>query len=217
MRRLAALYGGAAPHQRALTETKYAQWLAATVYLPELPTADLDGYDGLIVPERLHAGKLAAGRHRLIEVLNRGGMVVLFGEQSVYGPHPKGWLPGVDWEHRPTNFWWWLDPNAPSPLRGHHPTHDLWGRLSLPEVTWHHHGVFRPPADALTLISSADGGGVLYIDQVSSPGTLVVAALDPMSHYGSYFMPATERFLDAFLPWLAEGDVTARPSPGDQP
>lgn len=216
MRRLAAVYGGSAPHHRALNEPKYARWLAGTVYLPDLPDADLGAYDGLVVPERLHAGKLDAARHRLIEVLDRGGMVVLFGEQSVYGPQPSGWLPGVDWEHRPTNFWWWLEPGAASPLLDHHPDHDLWRHLALPAVTWHHHGVFRPPAGALTLISTTDGGAVLYIDQASTAGTLVVAALDPMSHYGSYFMPATERFLDAFLPWLAQGDVTGSHLQGER-
>jgi hypothetical protein len=30
-----------------------------------------------------------------------------------------------------------------------------------------------------------------------------VSTLDPLSHFGSHFMPATERFLDGFLPWLA--------------
>lgn len=215
MRRLAALYGGSAAHHRALTEPKYARWLAGTVYLPELAGADLDAYDGIIVPERLHAGKLAAGRHRLLEVLDRRGTVVVFGEQSVYGSQPAAWLPGIDWEHRPTNFWWWLEPGAASPLVAHHPDHDLWHHLCLPAVTWHHHGVFRPPAGAVTLISAADGGAVLYIDQVSTPGTLVVAALDPMSHYGSYFMPATEHFLDGFLPWLAQGDLTATYRPAN--
>lgn len=209
MRRLAAIYGGSAAHHRALTEPRYARWLAGTVYLPDLAAAGLDAYDGVIVPERLHAGKLAAGRHRLVEVLDRGGTVVLFGEQSVYGAQPAGWLPGIDWEHRPTNFWWWLDAGATSPLVGHHPDHDLWGHLSLSAVTWHHHGVFRPAPGAVALISATDGGAVLYTDQVSTPGTLVVAALDPMSHYGSYFMPATERFLDGFMPWLAQGDLTA--------
>ena len=56
------------------------------------------------------------------------------------------------------------------------------------------------------LVTHDDGGAVLYVDRISTPGTLVVATLDPMSHFGSYFMPATERFLDGFLPWLAEGD-----------
>lgn len=209
MRRLAALYGGSAPHHRALTEPKYARWLAGAVYLPEAPDAGFEGYDGVLVPERLHAPTLARCRDRLAEVLARGGMVVLFGDQPVYGGQPAGWLPGVRWEHRPTNFWWWLEPGAPSPIAGHHPGHDLWRRTSVEAVTWHYHGVFEPPEGALTLISATEGGAVLYVDQASTPGTLVATALDPMSHFGSYFMPAAERCLDAFLPWLAEGDVSA--------
>ena len=47
-----------------------------------------------------------------------------------------------------------------------------------------------------------DGGVVLYIDRVSTRGTLLVTCLDPIAHFGSYFMPATERFLDGFLPWV---------------
>lgn len=209
MRRLAAIYGGSAPHHRALNEPKYTRWLAGTVYLPDLPRADLDGFDAVLVPERLHAPTLAASAGNLKAVLDRGGMVVLFGDQPVYGELPVGWLPGVDWEHRPTNFWWWREPGAASPLTGHHPGHDLWRYSTLDQITWHYHGVFRPPAGALTLISATEGGAVLYIDQVSTPGTLVVTALDPMSHFGSYFMPAAERCLDAFLPWLAEGNVSA--------
>lgn len=39
----------------------------------------------------------------------------------------------------------------------------------------------------------------------------MVSTLDPLSHYGGYFMPATERFLDGFPPCLA-GEVGTRPS-----
>lgn len=35
-------------------------------------------------------------------------------------------------------------------------------------------------------------------------------SLDPMYHFGSYFMPATERFLDGLLPWLAGADHDER-------
>jgi hypothetical protein len=42
----------------------------------------------------------------------------------------------------------------------------------------------------------------MYLDRVSSNGTLLMTTLDPTYHYGSYFMPATERFLDGFLPWV---------------
>ncbi len=32
----------------------------------------------------------------------------------------------------------------------------------------------------------------------------VITCLDPIGHVGSYFMAATERFLDGFLPWVVE-------------
>ena len=60
------------------------------------------------------------------------------------------------------------------------------------------------------LISCEDGGAVLYVDHVSTPGTLVVTSLDPMYHFGSCSMPATGRFVDGFLPWLAGADHNER-------
>ena len=203
LRRVAAVYGGSSAHHRALHEPKYARWLAGSVYLPDLPGSDLSGYDVVIVPERLHAGLQQASRPHLLEVLDRGGTVVLFGDQTVYAEQPRGWLPGVDWEHRPTNYWWWREPGAASGLRAHRPEHPLWRHLTLEDATWHQHGVFHPPLGADVLISTDDGGAVLYVDHWSTPGTLVVTSLDPISHFGTYFMPATERFLDGFLPWLA--------------
>lgn len=203
LRRFVAVYGGSSAHHRALHEPKYARWLAGTVYLPELAEADLSAYDGVIVPERLHAGLQQASRPRLLETLDRGGTVVLFGDQTVYAEQPRGWLPGVDWEHRPTNYWWWREPGATSGLRAHRRDHSLWGHLTPEDATWHQHGVFHPPPGADVLLSTDDGAAVLYIDEVTTPGRLVVTSLDPMSHFGSYFMPATERFLDGFLPWLA--------------
>jgi hypothetical protein len=213
MRRIFAVYGGSAAHHRALHEPKYAQWLAGTVYLPDLPEAELPAYDVLLVPERLHAGKLQAARPRLLEALGQGRTVVVFGEQSVYGEHPHDWLPGINWTGRPTNYWWWLDREATSGLHSHLPEHGFWRYLTLEDATWHHHGLLQPPEGAEVLVThrdpgETDRGAVLYVDDASTPGTLVVATLDPMSHFGSYFMPATERFLDGFLPWLAEGALT---------
>ncbi len=208
MTRLAAVYGGSAYHHRGLHEPKYRRWLDQLVYLPDLSAADLAAVDGLLVPERLHAGLLHAARPRLLELLDRGATLVVFGEQSVYADQPDGWLPGVRWQYRETNYWWWLDPEPRSGIVAALPDHPLFERLSLPEVTWHHHGVFDPPPGADTVIAAEDGGAILYIDRVSTAGTLVVAALDPLSHFGAYFMPAAERFLDGFLPWVAADLLT---------
>lgn len=112
-------------------------------------------------------------------------------------------LPGVRWEHRPTNFWWWLEPGADLGLHSPTPDHPLFDHLEIRDCTWHYHGVLDPPAGAQVLVALPTGEALLYVDEVSTAGTLVVATLDPLSHYGGHFMPATERFLDGFLPWAA--------------
>jgi hypothetical protein len=200
-RGLAAVYGGSAQHHRTLTTPKYAQHLTGgKIYLPELADVDLTEYRGLLIPERLHRGQLERAADRIIELLNSGGTVIAFsGGESL----PE-FLPAVQWKHRPTNFWWWLEPGADLGVRLANEAHPLFRRLTVHDCTWHYHGVLQPPKGAQALVTLTTGEALLYVDRVSTPGTLVVSTLDPISHYGGYFMPATERFLDAFLPWAAE-------------
>jgi hypothetical protein len=205
-RGLAAVYGGSAWHHRALTEPKYARHLTGgLLYLPDLADTDLTGHPGLLIPERLHRGLLTRAAPRILELLDAGGTVAAFAGGE---PVPE-FLPGVRWQHRPTNFWWWLEPGADLGLRTPIPEHPLFERLAMRDCTWHYHGVLDPPDGAEVLVTLPGGEALLYVDRVSTPGTLVVSTLDPLSHYGGYFMPATERFLDGFLPWLA-GEVGSR-------
>ncbi|MGH3901983.1 MAG: hypothetical protein ACRDTA_27775 [Pseudonocardiaceae bacterium] len=196
---LAAVYGGSAQHHRTLTQPKYAQHLTALIYLPELADTDLTAYRGLLIPERLHRGLLTRAADRILGLLDAGGTVIAF---SGGEPLPE-FLPGVRWAHRPTNYWWWLEPGADLGVRLVAGTHPLVQHLTLRDCTWHYHGVLQPPGGAQVLVELASGEALLYIDQVSTAGTIVVSTLDPISHYGGYFMPATERFLDGFLPGVA--------------
>lgn len=197
---LAAVYGGSAPHHRTFTTPKYAAHLSAgTIYLPDLADTDLTDLSGLIIPERLHRGQLTRAAPRVAELLDAGGTVIAF---SGGEPLPE-FLPGVCWEHRPTNFWWWLEPGADLGLQCPSPEHGLFEHLTLRDCTWHYHGVLAPPPGAEVLVALPSEEALLYVDEVSTPGRLVVSTLDPISHFGSYFMPATERFLDGFLPWAS--------------
>lgn len=200
MKRLAAVYSGSAPHHRALNEPKYRRWLSEIIYLPDLPYADFDNFDGLLIPERLHRGKLDDAAKPVLSFLERGGTVLVFGG----GEHPPKWIPGLKWEHRPTNFWWWLEPEADNGIRIARLDHGLFKCIGVEDAIWHYHGLLHPPAGVETLITLRDEGALLYVDRVSTPGTLLVTTLDPLYHFGSYFMPATERFLDGFLPWVVE-------------
>ncbi|MGH9040610.1 MAG: hypothetical protein ACRDZ3_10300 [Acidimicrobiia bacterium] len=193
------MYGGSAPHHRTLTAPKYRRHLRDLVYLPELAATDLSSYRCLLIPERLHRGRLEAAAEAVLAFLAGGGTVVAF---SGGEPLPE-FLPGVRWTHRPTNYWWWTEPGGDLGLMSPTPDHPLFDHIGLSDATWHYHGVLDPPAGAETLVALPTGEALLYVDRVTTPGTLLAATLDPMSHYGSYFMPATERFLDGFLPWLA--------------
>lgn len=201
MRTIAVLYSGNSHQHRTFNEPKYNRYLHKIIYLPDFQASDLEGVDVLLIPSQLHMGQLGQNKAVIAEYLACGGTVAALGAQS------KDLLPSHRWEFRPTNFWWWLEKDAKSGLALAKPEHDLFRYITLSDATWHYHGVFFPPAGTEPLIEVEDDGVIFYIDKITTPGTLIMTTLDPEYHYGSYFMPATERFLDGFLPWLAEGVI----------
>ena len=202
MRKIAVIFTGNAPHTVTFNEPKYKKYIAELIYLPELADTDLTKFDVLYVPSQLNEKLLLANKEKIMQFAENGGIVCAF------GPQPWEWLPNQKWEDRETNFWWWLEKGADSGLRLVNGEHDLFKNyLTLADATWHQHGVYWPPTGCDTLVATVDGGSVLYIDKVSTKGTWIITTLDPDYHFGSYFMPATERFLDGFFPWLAEGEI----------
>lgn len=201
MRRIAVLNGGSSHHHRTYIESEFSRFFIDYFYLPQFHQASLEQIDVLLVPSQLHLKLLEKNKEKIIDFANDGGIVVAF------GPQPVQWLPNQNWEYRETNFWWWLDKDAKSGLVLEKPDASLFDYITLKDATWHQHGVFWPPENTETLISMEDGGSIFYIDKVSTKGTFIVTTLDPDYHYGSYFMPATERFLKGFLPWLAFGEI----------
>lgn len=198
MTRLAALDGGTYFHKRALRGERFGGYFDALIDIRELAITDLAAYDALIVTDRTHPGKLREAQASLQSYLAKGGTLVVMGETQ-----PHTWLPCVEWSYRPTNFWWWLERGADSGLTASAPAHLLFRYITLADATWHYHGVLEVPSGATPLIELKDGSGcLLYDDRTSTNGRLIVTTLDPFYHYGSHFMPVTERFLGGFLEWL---------------
>ncbi len=202
MRKIAVIYSGHAPHYRTFHEPKFAQYIEKLIYLPELEDTDLTSFDVLIVPSQLNSNLLLKSVHKIREFADCGKTVLVF------GPQPWEWLPNQKWEFRPTNFWWWVEENPDSGLRVKNEDHPFYDYFTLEDCTWHQHGVYWPPENTTTLVATKDGGSVLYLDESSTKGTWIIATLDPDYHYGSYFMPAAERFLEALFPWLSSGKLT---------
>lgn len=201
MRKIAVIYSGNASHHRTFTEPRYKQYIDSLIYLPDFLNTSLEGVEVLFVPSQLNEKLLMKAKEKIIDFAQAGGIVVAF------GPQPWEWLPNQKWEERETNFWWWLEKDAESGLVLAEPTYDLFNYITLEDATWHQHGVFWPVEGAQKLITTEDGGAVMYVDKVSTNGTWIITTLDPDYHFGSYFMPATERFLDGFIPWLAKGEM----------
>jgi len=202
MRRIAALYTGISHQHRSWNVPKYRQYISEILYIPDMTAHSLDGFDVVLVPSRMHAGLMRTVKPWLYAFAARGGIVVVF------WPQPGEVVPGQRHEHRPTNFWWWLDKDATSGLALDKPDHPMFDYLTLEDCTWHQHGIFHPdPATSETLISIENDGPIFYIDKPASGGVWIVMSLDPEYHYGSYFMPATERFLDGFFPYIAQGEI----------
>ncbi|MGE8003279.1 hypothetical protein [Lysinibacillus sp. NPDC093216] len=203
MRRIGVIYSGNESHYRTFHEPKFNQYIKKLIYHPDFLETDIDDLNVLIVPSQLNNKLLLASVSKIHSFAEKGGIVVAF------GPQPWNWLPAQQWEERLTNFWWWLEKDASSGLVLQKSEHPLFnGYLTLADCTWHQHGVFWPPENADILVTTEDGGAVLYIDTDSTAGTWIITTLDPDFHFGSYFMPATERFLEGFFPYLAFGKIS---------
>jgi hypothetical protein len=198
--RIAFVDGGTYYHHGTFHDPELRDYFTDSIYVLDLPTADLSSYDCLYIASRQNPADLIAARQVIADFLAAGKLVVAWGES-----HAERWLENVDWNPCETNFWWWLTPGSDSGLRIGAAEHRLFRHITLEDATWHRHGVLHPPAGAVSLVDVADGGSVLYDDAVTTAGRMIVATLDPCYHHGSYFMPATTRFLHGFLPWLKEG------------
>lgn len=186
-------------HIETLEAPRYARHFDLVTTPEELDTVGLSPEDVLLIPCRTPAQRMIVQTAPVGAHLHQGGTVVAMGESR-----SELWLDHVRFTPRPTNWWWWLTPGADLGNRIDAPDHPLMRGLGKPEITWHLHGWFAPPAGATVLASNAEGRAILYLDEVSTAGRMIVTSLDPIYHHGSHFMPATTRFLDAFLPALRD-------------
>lgn len=189
MKSVGVLYGGSLPERRVLDRPELGRWVTEEIPVRDLPSARLDHLDALLIPEGTHQGILRQGAETVTGMLDRGATVAVFGDQ------PTEWLPGLRWE--------WRSVRTCGPLTVIDDTHPFHRHVRLDDATWHHHGVLRPTDGATTLVATEDGAAVLYVDETSTPGTIVASTFDPISHLGTSMMPAAGRFLAQFLPWLA--------------
>lgn len=191
------VHPGAYYHIESFESARYASYFDARVRPEDLPETDLSLYNVVLIPCRTAADRMQPHIAQLQAYLDGGGTIVATGESE-----SQLFLPSITFTPQPTNFWWWLTPGADLGVRIAAPDHALFAHLGQRDIIWHLHGWFDPPAGAEVLAVNGEGKPILYVDDVSTAGRMVITSLDPFFHHGSHFMPATTRFLDGFLPWM---------------
>jgi hypothetical protein len=194
-----AIHPGTYYHIESLEAPRYAGYFGELLRPEDLGTADLSRFNVILVPCRTPADRMLPHAEKLRAYLDQGGTIVATGESD-----SQLWLPNVRFTPQPTNFWWWLTPGADLGVRVTSPDHGLFKYLTEKDCTYHLHGWFDVSEGAEVLVVNESGKPILYVDEVSTGGRMVVTSLDPFYHHGSHFMPATTRFLDGFLPWMRD-------------
>lgn len=165
---------------------------------------DLDGADVVVVADRIRPDLLTPWAAALSARAHSGATLVVLGENQV-----GTWLPGAHEEVRPTIFWWWRI-GEDSRIRRPDTRHDAASWFADRALIWHYHGVLAPPEGAVSLVDlhTPDGqldGSLLYVDEVSTPGRILVTTMDPVYHHGSGFMPGATQLLYSALNWATKG------------
>jgi hypothetical protein len=194
-----AIHPGTYYHIESLEGERYARYFDRLARPEELDAVELDQFAVVLVPCRTPADRMAPHADKLRTYLDAGGTVVATGESD-----SQLWLPNIRFTPQPTNFWWWLTPGADLGVRVAKPEHKLFTYLTERDCTYHLHGWYDVPEGAEVLVVNESARPILYIDEVSTGGRMVITSLDPFYHHGSHFMPATTRFLDGFLPWMRD-------------
>jgi hypothetical protein len=194
-----AVHPGAYYHIESLEAPRYAHHFDRLVRPEDLGSVDFDEFNVVLVPCRTPADRMIPHADRLRAYLDKGGTVVATGESN-----SELWLPNVRFTPQTTNFWWWLTPGADLGVRVVKPEHSLFGYITETDCTYHLHGWFDVPEGAEVLVVNESKKPIVYVDEVTTGGRMVITSLDPFFHHGSHFMPTTTRFLDGFLPWVCE-------------
>ena len=150
----------------------------------ELAATDLHRYAALWIPRESNQNVLFANRDKLSRYLDNGGAIVSFDEVN------QDWLPGGSWEHRKAN----MDKIRVS-------DHPMVAHLTIEEVKWHSHGLYSDYPGSTVLIDDAQGGVILYLDNINFAGTIIAGTLDPDCHVG-FGTQTTRPLLRAIVGWV---------------
>ena len=174
------------------------------IALERLAEAELSMFDVVVVPRSTDADRLFARRHQVRRFLDRGGVLVSFGEVLT------GWLPGARWTPKSP-----VDISAPPTITDH----PLLAGVAPDDLYWHRgpeqwccHGHVVPPGGAEILVANGAGDAWLYLDRVSTGGTIVSGSNVDLDTHAFHGDATAESLLVRLLTWA--GEEAARTADG---
>lgn len=185
----------------------YQGYLDAELYLRTLDQVDLTQFKAIVIPDFSHPDLLRRQARQINDYLASGGFLIVFEPNRM-----DEWLDVVEvqWFSRETEDWkWWMKPGGRMEAYQPEPLHPMARAIPRADMCWHFFGAFRLPADATPILNLDNDEGCLMYDQRVGAGRLIASTIDPHTHHGRRFMPATTRFLNGFYPWL-KAEVSGR-------
>jgi hypothetical protein len=202
MVKLGVIYSGSKWQHDLFTLEKYQPFISDIIHACALPTTDLRALDVLMVPRESNQEMLLKAKEGLIQFLDRGGLLISFGEVTM------PWLPYCIWENEYPQFRyedetskWDKGDLVTEPYRMLKPEHPLLSGLEIEDLQWHFHGIFHAPQDAEVLLRYGKDGDVIYIDSNNFKGKIMTTTLDPDVHFGYGVVKKTQKFLDKVFKW----------------
>ena len=178
----------------------FRQYIDDLIYIHDLPKVDLTSYAAVVMPDAMDAAAVLPHAPQLNAYLKQGGFLIVFLQGHA------DWLdiPGLEWSPGNCRDWLWWTKGEKLEISLTTPAHPIAQSIPLSHMSWHWGGSYNVPQGARSIVEIDDGGGSLFLDfpSLANGGRLLLATLDPHSHNGQRFMPATTRFLRSFYPWL---------------
>ncbi len=184
--------------------------------LPSLERSDLNGYAGLIVPTMVDQEFLNHHRELVRAYLDHGGVIAFSGHLH------RPWLPGAGV----------FEPKRVRTFRDYEvrvvADHPIFAGVEDADLTYRRgvagffvRGHHRPPPGAQVLVEFTSGEPVVYVDEVTTAGSILVHAGNDLINLAGHGSSAS-RVADQLLSWMRgagrrPGRESGRGSPGGGP
>ena len=181
----------------------YRDYIDEMIYVRAISEDSLRKHSVIVVPDWNNIAALRKSARHFNDYLRAGGFLIVFGPNRM-----QTWIDVVpiSWFNRPTENWkWFMTPGGRMEAYQPNPEHPLAKAIPVADMSWHFFGAFEFTDGAVPVLNLDNDEGCLMFDQaIPGGGRLIATTIDPHSHHGHRFMPATTRFLNRFYPWLKQ-------------